>query len=334
MREDIKDAHHALAQLHRATGRYDLAFDHLEAYHRVRDTLMSADTERAMSELRMRYDTERRDRAYQELQAAQELTALRAERSRWLAIGIAVLALAAGVAGWALVQRNRQRARQREAELEQQALRLQMDPHFLFNALNTVPGLYAAGDVAAANDHVGHLSQFLRLVLETSRRRTIPLEQEIDLVRHYLRISGNRHSGRLTWHVEVMPAVRPERIAIPPMLIQPLVENAIEHGLQGVSQGHVDVCVDRIDDRLHITVRDNGRGRAAAARRPQRRQGTSLGTQLVQQRIALFDRLIPPTEAVTVHDEHDAEGKPRGTTVHVRMRLQYLSEHAASGDRG
>jgi tetratricopeptide (TPR) repeat protein/anti-sigma regulatory factor (Ser/Thr protein kinase) len=333
-REDIKEAHHSLAQLYEFAGDPASALVHLKAYHHMRDSLMSADTEAAMNELRLRYDTERKDRENAELRTAAELTGLRAERNRWVAVGIGVLATAIAALSWTVIQRNRERARQREAELEQQALRLQMDPHFLFNALNTVPGLYASGDTLAANDHVGHLSRFLRLVLETSRRRTIPLEQEIELVEHYLRISANRKPGCLSWSVKVMPYVQPERVAIPPMLIQPIVENAIEHGINGSGTGHVDVLVDRAGSVLHIEVRDNGVGRSAAARRPVRRNSNSMGMDLVRKRIALFDRQTTPMEAVEVRDEVHPDGTSKGTTVILRMRIQQLNEHAAAGDRG
>lgn len=332
--EDIKEAHNSLALLHESAGDAIAALRHYKAHYGMRDSLMNADTESAMNELRLRYDTERKDRENQELRASQELAELRAGRNRWIALGIGVLAIAVAAVSWTVVQRNRQRALQREAELEQQALRLQMDPHFLFNALNTVPGLYATGDTLAANDHVGHLSKFLRLVLETSRRRTIPLEQEVELVEHYLRISANRRPGSLTWNIQIMPYVQAERVAIPPMLIQPIVENAIEHGINGTGKGHIDVLVDRAGSVLHIEVRDNGVGRFAASQRPTRRNGSSMGMDLVRKRIALFDKVTAAGETVEIRDERDAAGRPKGTTVILRMRIQLLNEHAASGDRG
>jgi tetratricopeptide (TPR) repeat protein len=177
--EDTKEAHISLVMLHEQMGDPASALAHYREYHRLSDSLMNNAVEDRMNELRLRYDTEKKDRENQQLRAAQEVMELRAARNRWIAIGIGVLAFAMIAVVWTVMQRNQQRARRREAELEQQVLRSQMDPHFLFNALNTVPGLYASGDALAANDHVGHLSRFLRLVLETGRRRTIPLEQEV-----------------------------------------------------------------------------------------------------------------------------------------------------------
>lgn len=328
--EDEKEAHISLVHLHERLDDPQQALVHFRAYHALSDSLMNAGTQMAMEELTLQYDTEKKDRENAELRAAQELADLRAERNRWIAIGIGVLAIAGAALAWVIVQRNRHRARVREADLEQQALRLQMDPHFLFNSLNTIPGLYASGDPVAANDHVADLSRFLRLVLETSRRRTIPLDQEVELVERYLRINANRRPGAFTWEVKVMPYVQAERVAIPPMLIQPLVENAIEHGFNGTMKGHVSVLVDRAGSVLHIEVKDNGHGRTT--QRPSRRNGTSMGIDLVRKRIALFDKHTSISEAVQIQDNGVNGGT--GTTVLLRLRIQELNEHAAVGDRG
>lgn len=332
--EDIKHAHYALVETNERMGNVPAALHHLRAYQAVNDSLMNGGTQAAMEELRMRYQNEKRDLENKELRATAELTTLRAERNRWIALGMTLLAMSMALVGWVLVQRNKQGARQREADLEQQALRLQMDPHFLFNALNTIPGLYASGDHATANDHVGHLSKFLRLVLETSRKRTIPLAQEIELVEHYLRINTNRRSGSFTWEVNVMPSLNPELLAVPPMLVQPLVENALEHGLGSMAKGHISVLIDLVDGVLHIAVQDNGIGRQASARRPTRRNGPSMGIELVRQRIQLFDPACRPGNAVQVRDELSEKGTASGTTVTLSFRPQPITEHAPDSHRG
>ncbi len=331
--DQLMEAHGSMAKLHEGLGDMKQALYHYREMQRYSDSLMTAEKDAAMNELRLQYDTERTERENAELRSARTFTELKAERTRWIAVGIGLVAIVIAIGAWAIVQRNRQRARQREADLEQQALRLQMDPHFLFNALNTLPGLYANGNATAANDHVAHLSKFLRLVLETSRRRTIPLQQELELVEHYLRISANRRPGVFTWRVEVMPYVKAEGIAIPPMLIQPIVENAIEHGFTGGGQGHLSVRIDLAGSVLLVEVKDNGIGRKAAAERPLRRNGESLGLDLVRKRVALFDKRTAWNESVVVRDERAPDGSPTGTTVILRMRVKPLSEHAAPGDR-
>ncbi len=331
--EDRKEARGSLVLLYEAMGDYKAAFENQNLYQALSDSLMNEGTEMGMQELRLQYDTEKKDRENNELRITQELAELRAARNRWIAIGIGVLAVAIAVFAWAIVQRNRHRSRERVAELEQQTMRLQMDPHFLFNALNAIPGMYADGDQVLANDHVADLSRFLRLVLETSRRRTIPLSEEVELVERYLRISANRRPGTFSWSVKVMPQVQADRVAIPPMLIQPIVENAIEHGLNGVKDGQISVLVGLVGSFLNIDVKDNGVGPEVAAQRTARRNKASMGMDLVRKRIALFDRHTSATQAVEIRGSTTADGDVSGTVVTIRLRVQHLTEHVAIGDR-
>lgn len=304
------------------------ALQHLKAAMQLGDSTMNEAKEASMNELRVRYETDKKDQENQRLRAAQDITALREERGRWYIGGAVLLALVVIELALVVLQRGRVRSRKREADLEQQAMRLQMDPHFLFNALNTIPGLYASGDPAHADDHVGHLSRFLRTVLETSRKRLVPLSQELTLVEHYLHICANRRPGSFTWRVRSAPAVHADRVGVPPMLVQPLVENALEHGLSGrASGGHVEVSVEQEGDDLRVEVRDNGVGRAVAAKRRAHRMGRSLGLGLVRDRIRMMGR--GKQEPVVVRDEHHPDGSAAGTTVTLHLRRIDLRQHVA-----
>ena len=332
--EQVSEAHRTLYLIHRDKGEHAAALRHAERHFALDDSLVNVERNAQMVEMRTRYAVANTERENERLRAAGALVQARAESARYgmmAALGgvLLVAALAA-----LLLQRGRHVARRREAELEQQVLRSQMDPHFLFNALNTIPGLYATGDVATANDHVGHLSRFLRSVLETSRRRTVALARELELVQHYLHISANRNPGRFTWGIEVRPYVRPEHVAVPPMLVQPIVENALEHGLRGREGGRIDVRVDMAGSVLIVEVEDDGAGRRVAAERPSPPGHGSLGIGLVRERMRLFDPGTPAHEAVVVIDKEGPDGAPAGTKVVLRMRVQTLNEHAALGDRG
>ncbi|HEX2616006.1 MAG TPA: histidine kinase, partial [Flavobacteriales bacterium] len=329
--EEVDYVYEQVAQQREHVHDYEDAVHYLRLSMHLSDSMMNAAKEASMNEMRVRYETEKKERENQTLRASQEVSELRAERGMWLAAGGVMLAVAVAGFSWMLLQRSRERARHRESDLEQQALRLQMDPHFLFNALNTIPGLYASGDAAHADDHVGHLSKFLRVVLETSRKRTIALSQELDLVDNYLHICANRRSGSFTWEINVAPDVHVERVAVPPMLVQPLVENALDHGLSGVEQGgHVRIIVDRDGDDIRIAVQDNGMGRTAAAQRTAHRLGQSLGLELVRDRIRMIDRHARSTDPVIVRDERHADGTAAGTIVVLRLRSTDLRPRSAS----
>lgn len=238
----------------------------------------------------------------------------------WLAVAAAVLVTVVLGLIIALVRRSmREAARRREAELEHQALRAQMDPQFLFHALATIPVLYASGDPRQAQAYVEHVSKLLRLTLETSSKWRVPLRQEIDLLEHYLHVCSSRHPGAYTYSVHVDPSVDTESVTLPPLLLQPLVENAIVHGLVPRKEGGMlSVEIARVNDILVSRIRDNGIGRAASVRTKRHVPRPSEGLALTAERMRRFNRGRGPGDGLRILDLHDDRGRPAGTEVIVR----------------
>jgi two-component system LytT family sensor kinase len=144
-----------------------------------------------------------------------------------------------------------------DAELS--ALRMELNPHFLFNALNSVAGLIRRGDGERAVDVLADLGDLLRATLDSSRRPEVALDEELALVERYLAIEGVRFADRLEVDIEVEPEVR--RAAVPSMILQPLVENALRHGIaRRPGPGRVLVSAARQGAALHLAVGDSGPG--------------------------------------------------------------------------
>ena len=150
------------------------------------------------------------------------------------------------------------------AEARLVALKAQLQPHFLFNALNTVSVLMRE-DLDAADDVLVRLSALLRKSLDSSAAHEVPLREEIALLETYLEIERARFADRLTYHVDVAPDALDARV--PPLILQPLVENAIRHGIaRRVSAGRIEIAAARRNGGLHMSVRDDGPGLAPDAR--------------------------------------------------------------------
>lgn len=321
--EDEKEALLSLARLAAERNDFKSAYRYNVAYHTLADSLMNAEKDRAMSDLLVRNEVVRKERENADLRAANGLAEMRTRNSRMLAFIVCLLAVAIGVVAWLIFQRSIERARRREAEMEQQTLRLQMDPHFLFNALNTIPGLYASADSRTATAYVGHLSNLLRLILETSRKLQVPLRQEIELLEHYLVVSAARHAGVFTWSIDVDPDLDRDAVMIPPMLLQPLVENAILHGLVPRKQGgEVHVEITRSNDLLTCRVRDNGIGRTASLRNRSGAMETSRGLEITAERMRQHNRGHAALDGLRIIDLHDDKGRSSGTEVVVRTVIE------------
>jgi two-component system LytT family sensor kinase len=153
-------------------------------------------------------------------------------------------------------------ASQLETQLVQadlQALKMQLHPHFLFNALNTIGSLVRTGDRDNAVSVVAGLGDLLRRVLDGASQQEVPLKQELDFVRSYLAIEQARYRDRLKVAISVDDGALDARV--PHLILQPLVENAIRHGIgPHLAAGRLTIGVRRIGDRLHLLVRDDGPG--------------------------------------------------------------------------
>jgi len=169
---------------------------------------------------------------------------------------------------------RRLRASELETELARahlHALQMQLRPHFLFNALHTVAALVRGGESRAAVRTLSELGEFLRWVLDQDDAQLVPLRRELDLLDRYLRIEQIRFQDRLTTQVDVEP--RALEALVPALILQPLVENAVHHGLASASRpGRIDVSVHVDAPMLCIEVRDTGSGPS-----PFGRQGIGLG---------------------------------------------------------
>ena len=178
-------------------------------------------------------------------------------------------------------QERERRALELAASLAQaklQALRMQLQPHFLFNTLNAISTLVHR-DAAAADEMIGNLSDFLRLTLENADRPELPLGEELEFVRCYLAIEQVRFGDRLRVDYDVPAELR--SVAVPTLILQPLVENALRHGLEPqTGGGTLRIEARRMGDSLQISVIDNGRG--LPAQPPQR---TGIGVANTRERL-------------------------------------------------
>jgi two-component system, LytTR family, sensor kinase len=185
-----------------------------------------------------------------------------------------LVAIRQAMTGYRLAGERRLRASELETELARthlRALQMQLRPHFLFNALHTVAALVRAGESRKAVRTLSELGELLRWMLEQDDAQLVPLRRELDLLDRYLRIEQIRFQDRLTTQVDVEP--RALEALVPSLILQPLVENAVHHGLASASRpGRIDVTVHVDAPMLCIEVRDSGGGPS-----PNGRQGIGLG---------------------------------------------------------
>ena len=234
---------------------------------------------------------------------------------------------------WLLIslrlRRIRRRHREKERltremnELKNTALKSQMNPHFIFNCLNSIQHSIFAGDTAAANNYISGLARLIRMTLNDSSRSFVSIEDEIAYLGSYLQLEKMRFKEKIEYEIAIDPSIDQAAVLIPPMLIQPYVENALHHGLgpKTAGRGRVSIRINRRGDRLLVVVEDNGVGRTPAENRIATTNHHSKGMSLTEGRLDILHRLYERPFSITIVDLKDSHDRPAGTRIVIDLPL-------------
>ncbi len=208
---------------------------------------------------------------------------------------------------------------QKLADTEMTALRAQMNPHFIFNCLNSIKLYTLDNEADKASDYLTKFSRLIRLVLENSRSEMVPLQNELEALRLYLELEAMRFKQKVQFSIHVAPTIDQRFLCIPPLLLQPYVENAIWHGLMHkFDGGTVTVAVSQPQDNLlYIEITDDGVGRERARELKSKSadRHKSFGMQVTADRIRMINQLYNIQTQAQVVDLVDSFGDPCGTKV-------------------
>lgn len=328
---ELQHAHQCLCEAYEALGMYAKALEHHRSMMAVRDSLVNEQNTQEITRVEMRHEFTRRQLAdslrhasdIEQLENDRTIAQLRADRNRnrALFIGGAGALLALGGLLWYRTDRRRRQERfeKEAATMETQALRSQMNPHFIFNALNSINAYVQQNDQDSAGRYLTKFARVMRGVLENSRHSEVPLGEDLDVLRGYLELERIRMQSKFDFSIEVDPALDPKEVMVPPLVVQPFVENAIWHGVaRKEGRGRITLRVEPRGGQLLWTIEDDGAGRNMAQTLPLPHAGapkTSLGTTITRARLDL------------VRKQHGGRADfkytdmPRGTRVEVEMPL-------------
>ena len=214
---------------------------------------------------------------------------------------------------------------QKASELEMQALRAQMNPHFIFNCLSSINKFILKNDTDVASDYLTRFSRLIRQTLTNSQLSLIPLSDEIEMLRLYLDMERLRFSESFKYNITYENSIEPETIYVPPMLLQPFCENAIWHGLMHKDgEGKLEVVLSLEGGQLRCIIADNGIGRAKAAELKSGSNGKqkSLGLKITKERLAIFNNEKSVHDFYKTEDVLDANGNVAGTKVVLNIKIK------------
>jgi len=247
------------------------------------------------------------------------------------AISFSILLISLIAYVWTRNLKKREAAKRKQLEiennilhLEQKALQLQMNPHFLFNALTSIKSLVGKEHLEEAQQEINAFAQLMRGILNNSRKQVITLAEEINVLEKYLHIEQLCHQNKFQYHIQADPQIDPEELELPPMLIQPFVENAVVHGVAHLQhEGRIEIQFEKEDNLLVCHITDNGVGRERAARlREEKKPGHQpVAVEVTRERLEAL-RGHQHYIAYTIEDSKDESGNIAGTKVTVRLPLK------------
>tara|TARA_R110002020_G_scaffold23587_2_gene78433 strand:+ start:60985 stop:63168 length:2184 start_codon:yes stop_codon:yes gene_type:complete len=314
-----KDAIRKLSEVYRYKGDYDKALEAYQQYVAVVDTLYirkeqeigrATRLNREIANKQIRIAGLEQERAlsqskYDLALTEQQLIAESNKRQKWIIYSLILGILLLGM-GIYLFYRSGKQQKLANNLLALKSLRSQMNPHFIFNALNSVNNYIAKNDERSANRYLSTFSSLMRSVLENSEQDFIPLSKELELLQLYIQLEHSRFSDKFDYVLKVVDGVDVDSFEIPPMLLQPYLENAIWHGLRyKEAQGMLKIEVLSPNrDMVVIMIEDNGIGRKRSGELKTGNQlkQKSKGMGNIEKRIAILNEMYRDRVSVTVSD--------------------------------
>ena len=275
----------------------------------------------------LRTITQRLERANQDLMAFEmrQQQELSSRNRRNILFGGGALLAIVGLAFFSIFQRQRRK----QVEARMATLRAQINPHFMSNSLNAIESLVNFGDRKDAAKYLIHFSRLTRQVLNSSLVPTTSLASELATMKHFLALEQLRLGERLSYSIDVDEDLNPDNVALPSMILQPYIENAIWHGIKPkTGPGHISIYCEREGPLLICTVEDDGIGRAAAEelKKTSVLKQKSVGMKITQERIEAAGRSAG--SGVEIIDLTDPDGAPRGTRVVIRLPFKTIKTAA------
>lgn len=280
-----------LSYFHERDGNIQKALDYYKEYMEKYKEMLNEKKLQQVNDMQVKYETEKKERENEKLsyelsisEKDAEIALQNASKKNYLIIGISILLILFLVIGVLFWKRRRVIFSYKMLRLEQNLLKTQMNPHFISNALMSAQGYIYENKMKEASDYLTKVAKLTRQVLESSRKDSVTLEEEIEILKSYIHVQQKRYNT-FDFYLKVSDKLDLEEVEVAPMLTQPLVENAIEHGISNIDyRGKVEVDYSIThQNKLQILVTDNGRGIENS--RSNDPEHNSISSQIIKERL-------------------------------------------------
>lgn len=268
-------------------GEYKRALEAYKKYTEINDSLRSSENTAIVNELEQKYNKAENEKTISELNQQKQIDSL---RIRFLIAGVAISVLVIILVVF-FYRQSLLKNKQQMLEAEQRLNRARMDPHFFFNALSSVQTAMLEGK--SPQETALYLSRFAKIMrqsLESTYNELIPVEEEVEFLENYINIQKERHPDKFDYGIRVDDSIDPIDVQVPAMIIQPFVENAIEHAFKGIEyKGLIIIEFHKEGDGICIVIEDNGIGTEGRSGEPKKGKHVSRALQIIEDRLFILN---------------------------------------------
>jgi tetratricopeptide (TPR) repeat protein len=254
-----------ISQIEKYSRNFEQALLYFEQYKSLSDSLRDKEIRTRIIDLEIAYETEKKENQIELLTTENEL------KNQRLRAGLILLVVLVVIIFMVLyiLQIRRKQASLVQNDLQQQVLRSQMNPHFIFNVLGSIQQFMLQNNINKASDYLSRFARLTRSILDFSSAETISLTDELSMLRNYIELEQMRNPQKFSFVIKTDENLESDFIQIPPMLIQPFVENAIKHGFKNLEQGgKLNISVTEDTESVDFVIEDNGTGLSANESQP------------------------------------------------------------------
>ena len=312
-----------LHDLYKDMGQYEKALEYYREADGVRRAISNDRNRRYVYDVISRAESEKRSNQLEMLAKENEIVKLRLRRNKNTLLVSALLLALFTLILYILYRQYQLKSDKKMLTLEQSMLRSQMNPHFLFNSLNSIKLYIINNETKNAVHYLNKFSKLVRKILEASSLKEIPLAEELETVELYMNIENIRFSNEIQFDIEIDEDIDPHLIRIPSLILQPFLENALWHGLSS-KEGNKEVSLHVSNGQegfIEISISDNGVGREEAERLKERKvlKRKSVGIDITRERLDNFSKDYQNSFDVKIIDLYNGSGKAAGTKVVLQI---------------
>ncbi|WP_448518614.1 tetratricopeptide repeat-containing sensor histidine kinase [Rhodoflexus sp.] len=310
------------AALDSVRGDFRAAYSRHRLHKQYADSVFNTERSKQVTEMQAAFDLETKENEIKTLEQESLIQQLALERRSALLIGSIISAVLLIAFVYIFLNNKQLRTKFDLLTTQQRWRRAQMNPHFFFNALAAVQDVLVKDESKKAGNYIAKFSRLMRQTLEQSEKEFTTLDDEIAMLGYYLDLQKLRFDNKFSYEITVDDSLETEEVLIPVMLLQPVVENAVEHGLKNTTgEGKIQINFEKKEDKsLIISIEDNGIGREAATLHKAERAHVSMASQILESRLELLEKQLNYRVDFAIEDKAAPES---GTKVIFTIPLKY-----------